>query len=41
MVGSQAKGGSFSVEGGWDGGFCELSRTALSRITISMSAKIR
>ena len=41
MVGSQAKGGSFSVEGGWDGGFCELSRTVLSRITMSMSAKIR
>jgi hypothetical protein len=41
MVGSQAKGGSFSVEGGWDGGFCELSRTALSRITMSMSTKIR
>ena len=41
MVGGQARGGSFSVEGGWDGGFCEFSRTALSRITMSMSAKIR
>jgi hypothetical protein len=29
-VGSQAKGGSFSVDGGRGNGFCELSRTALS-----------
>ena len=41
MVGSREYGCLFSVEVWWGDGFCGLLRVALSRITMSMSAKIR